>query len=207
MPVRRSHSVIGDALDHGGRYEVYRLADELSSEIDHLLPIVDAEQLLGFATLSEGTAAITATGVAYADADGSAQREIFRGAATVHIILIRQIVRALAARTDHSVPEEFFHDMLDEQFSKGETVRQLETAVSWERYSRLLISTPAGAASALRASAKPLGVPRPPRVPETGRKLQNDRRTSLRLPPTEKHPSWWRWLALTLAIAGVLYLA
>ena len=123
--------------DHGRRYEVYRLADELSFEIDHLLPIVDAAQLLGFLTLEEGAATITELGLAYAKAEGLQQREIFRDAATSRVLLIRQILRALAAKNDGSVPEEFFHDMLDEQFSEEETVRQLETAVSWGRYAQL----------------------------------------------------------------------
>ncbi len=123
--------------DHGGRYEVYRLAEELSLEIDHLLPIVDAGQLLGFLTLEEGAAAITAQGAAYANAEGLHQREIFKEAATKHILLIRQILSALAAKNDHSVPEDFFHDMLDEQFSEEETLRQLATAVTWGRYAQL----------------------------------------------------------------------
>ncbi len=123
--------------DHGGRYEVYRLADELSLEIDHLLPIVDAAQLLGFLAVEEGTATITETGAAYANAEGLGRRDIFRTAATEHVLLIRQILRAVAAKNDHSVPEEFFHDMLDEQFSEDETVRQLATAVTWGRYAQL----------------------------------------------------------------------
>ena len=40
-------------------------------------------------------------------------------------------------RRPGSVPEEFFHDMLDEQFSEEETLRQLETAVNWGRYAEL----------------------------------------------------------------------
>ena len=123
--------------DHGGRYEVYRLADELSFEIDHLLPIVDAAQLLGFLTVEEGAAAITEQGAAFATAEGLRQREIFRSAASERVLLIRQIVRAVSAKNDHSVPEDFFHDMLDEQFSEDETIRQLETAVSWGRYAQL----------------------------------------------------------------------
>src|ERR1700691_312766 len=35
-------------LDKGGRDDIYRLADDLSFEIDDLFPIVDAAQLLGF---------------------------------------------------------------------------------------------------------------------------------------------------------------
>ncbi len=46
-------------------------------------------------------------------------------------------MRAIEAKSDKSVPEEFFHDVLDEQFSEDETVRQLETAINWGRYAEL----------------------------------------------------------------------
>ena len=50
---------------------------------------------------------------------------------------LQHIVRAVEAKKDGSVPEDFFHDMLDEQFSEEETLRQLETAISWGRYAEL----------------------------------------------------------------------
>ena len=40
-------------------------------------------------------------------------------------------------KSDHTVPEEFFLDMLDEQFSDDESRRQVETAVNWGRYAEL----------------------------------------------------------------------
>jgi NitT/TauT family transport system ATP-binding protein len=54
-----------------------------------------------------------------------------------NVLLLRQITRALDTKSDHTVPEEFFLDMLDEQFSADETLRQLETAISWGRYAEL----------------------------------------------------------------------
>jgi NitT/TauT family transport system ATP-binding protein len=35
------------------------------------------------------------------------------------------------------VPEDFFLDMIDEQFSEEESLRQMETAVAWGRYAEL----------------------------------------------------------------------
>ena len=49
-------------LDHNGKDDIYRLADDLGFEIDDLLPIVDAAQLLGFLTVTEGDAEITPAG-------------------------------------------------------------------------------------------------------------------------------------------------
>jgi NitT/TauT family transport system ATP-binding protein len=124
-------------LDHGGKDDIYGLADDLAFEIDDLLPIVDAAQLLGFLTVTEGDAAITPTGAEYANSEILRQKELFRTAAVTNVLLLRQIVRAIEAKSDRTVSEDFFHDMLDEQFSEEETRRQLETAINWGRYAEL----------------------------------------------------------------------
>jgi NitT/TauT family transport system ATP-binding protein len=124
-------------IDRGGKDDVYRLADELSFELDDLFPIVEAAQLLGFLKLEEGDVAITPSGRLFAESEILKQKELFRDAALEHILLLRQITRALDTKADHTVPEEFFLDMLDEQFSAEETRRQLETAINWGRYAEL----------------------------------------------------------------------
>jgi len=124
-------------IDHGGKADIYRLADDLAFEIDDLLPIVDAASLLGFMTVNEGDASLTPIGVEFGNAEILRQKEIFREVAVENVLLLRQIVRALEAKSDGTVPEEFFHDMLDEQFSEEETLRQLETAINWGRYAEL----------------------------------------------------------------------
>jgi NitT/TauT family transport system ATP-binding protein len=124
-------------IDRGGKDDVYRLADELSFELDDLFPIVEAAQLLGFLKLEEGDVAITDSGRLFAESEILKQKELFRDAALEHVLLLRQITRALDTKADHTVPEEFFLDMLDEQFSAEETQRQLETAINWGRYAEL----------------------------------------------------------------------
>ncbi|MGC8549735.1 MAG: AAA-associated domain-containing protein [Acidobacteriaceae bacterium] len=124
-------------IDLGGKADIYRLADELAFEIDDLLPIVDAAQLLGFLKVEEGDVSITATGTTFAESEILRQKELFREAALEHVLLLRQITRALSSKRDHTVPEEFFLDMLDEQFSSEESQRQIDTAVNWGRYAEL----------------------------------------------------------------------
>ena len=85
------------------RTDIYRLADELAFEIDDLLPIVEAAQLLGFLKVEEGDAAITPEGREYAESEILKQKELFRKAALDHVLLLRQISRALANKSDHSV--------------------------------------------------------------------------------------------------------
>lgn len=124
-------------IDKNGRDDIYRLADDLAFEIDDLLPIVDAAQLLGFLKVEEGDASITDRGAEYANSEILRQKEIFRDAAIENVLLLRQIRRALDAKSDHTVSEDFFLDMLDEQFSGEESQRQIETAVTWGRYGEI----------------------------------------------------------------------
>jgi len=124
-------------LDKGGKDDVYRMADDLAFEIDDLLPIVDAAQLLGFLKVEEGDAAITESGTEFANSEILRQKELFREAAETNVLLLRQIRRALQSKSDHTVPEDFFLDMLDEQFSEEECLRQMETAIAWGRYAEI----------------------------------------------------------------------
>jgi len=124
-------------IDRGGRDDMYRLAEDLAFEIDDLLPIVDAAQMLGFLKVEEGDAAITTSGEEFANSEILRQKELFRSAALENVLLLRQIRRALDAKSDHTVPEDFFMDMLGEQFRGEESQRQLETAVTWGRHAEI----------------------------------------------------------------------
>ena len=123
--------------DRGGQEDLYRMSDDLSMEVDDLLPIVDAAVMLGFAVVREGDLQITFTGRAFAEADILTRKVQFRDAALSHITLLRFMDTTLRAKSDHTIPDEFFHDILDEHFSEKETVRQMETALNWGRYAEI----------------------------------------------------------------------
>ena len=126
-------------LDHNGRADIYRLADDLAFEIDDLLPIVDAAQLLEVPQSERRRCSHHAHGSgSMPNSEIQRQKELFRNAAVENVLLLRQIIRA------HRVPratarcrKSSFYDMLDEQFSEDETLRQLETAINWGRYAEL----------------------------------------------------------------------
>jgi NitT/TauT family transport system ATP-binding protein len=128
--------------DQGGRDDLYRLSDELSMDVDDLLPIVEAASMLGFATLKEGDVEITPEGVAFADADILGRKTLFREASLKHIAILQSIDNVLKAKSDHSIPDEFFHDILDEHFSQDEVERQFETAMNWGRYAEIFDHDP-----------------------------------------------------------------
>ena len=123
--------------DRGGRDDLYKLADELSMDVDDLLPIVDASVMLGFAALHEGDVEITPEGRTFGAADIQKQKELFRAAALKNIAILRLIENTLHAKRDHAIGEEFFRDILDEHFSADEVERQFETVLNWGRYAEI----------------------------------------------------------------------
>ena len=123
--------------DRGGRDDLYKLADELSMDVDDLLPIVDASVMLGFAVLHEGDVEITPEGRTFGAADIQKQKEFFREAALKNIAILRLIESTLHAKRDHAIGEEFFRDILDEHFSADEVERQFETVLNWGRYAEI----------------------------------------------------------------------
>ncbi len=123
--------------DRGGKEDVYHVADDLRMEVDDLLPIIEAATLLGFAQASEGDVKVTAEGEAFADAEISARKLLFRKALLDRVVLLQQMNSMLACKSDHKVPVEFFRDVLDEHFSEPEVKLQIETALNWGRYAEM----------------------------------------------------------------------
>ena len=123
--------------DRGGREDLFRLSDELVMDVEDLLPILEACVLLGFATLKEGDVEISPQGIAFADADIQSRKMLFRQAALEHITLLKQIDSILKRKSDHSISDEFFRDILDEHFAEDEMERQFDTAVNWGRYAEI----------------------------------------------------------------------
>src|SRR5580700_2063416 len=127
-------SLLDLLIDHGGEEDLYHVAEQLLLEVDDLLPIVEGATLLGFASAREGDVKITSEGMAFAQADISSRKSLFREAALSHVALLQRMKSALDSKSDHMMPLEFFHDILDEHFTETDVVGQIETALNWGRY-------------------------------------------------------------------------
>ncbi|HLV87484.1 MAG TPA: nitrate/sulfonate/bicarbonate ABC transporter ATP-binding protein [Candidatus Sulfotelmatobacter sp.] len=123
--------------DRGGREDLFRLSEELVMDVEDLLPILEACVLLGFAWLKEGDVQITPQGAAFAEADIQNRKILFRQACLEHVTILKQIDSILKRKSDHSIADEFFHDILDEHFAEDEVQRQFETAQNWGRYAEI----------------------------------------------------------------------
>ena len=137
LPHARPGSVAGlvELLnDRGGKEDLYRIAEELLMEVDDLLPVVEAATLLSFVRSERGDIELTPSGKAFAEANISRRKEVFREAVLSHVTLLQQMNSALASKSDHTMPLELFRDILQEHFSDDEVQRQIDTALNWGRY-------------------------------------------------------------------------
>jgi NitT/TauT family transport system ATP-binding protein len=121
----------------GGREDLPDLANLLTFEVDDLLPLTDAVELLGFASVTDADLLLSDTGRQWYEADILTSKSIFAEAARTRAPLVRAIVRALQTTKDGTLNERFFLDLLGRGFSEEEARAQLDTAIDWGRYGEL----------------------------------------------------------------------
>lgn len=138
------HVAIGDVTGliemvhtRGGREDLYQIGRHFQLEVDDLLPLVEAADLLDLADTQEGDLVLTEQGRLFADAGVLEEKQIFRDQALAHVSILRKIVQALAAAPGHVLPEEHFLSLLETHFGEEEAQAQLETAINWGRYAEL----------------------------------------------------------------------
>jgi NitT/TauT family transport system ATP-binding protein len=138
------HVSIGDVTGlielvhtHGGRDDLYQIGRHLHLEVDDLLPLVEAAELLGLATIDEGDIVLTEAGQHFAAAGVLEEKDVFREQVLSSISLLRKIVHELQAAPNHTLPERHFLEMLEQHFSEEEAQAQLHTAINWGRYAEL----------------------------------------------------------------------
>ncbi len=122
---------------HGGDEDLPKLAHELTFEVDDLLPLVDAAQVLGLAVVKDADIAITEEGRIFVAADILESKQIFAELARDRAPLVRSICNALATTEDGTLGEGFFLDLLRRGFSEDEARSQLNIAIDWGRYGEL----------------------------------------------------------------------
>jgi NitT/TauT family transport system ATP-binding protein len=121
----------------GGRDGLAEIADDLSFEIDDLLPLTDAAVLLHMARIDGSDIELLPEGKEFAAADILTSKQLFARQAAKYAPLVRAIVQALAATEDHTLRTGFFLDVLRRGFSADEARSQLGTAIDWGRYAEL----------------------------------------------------------------------
>jgi NitT/TauT family transport system ATP-binding protein len=117
--------------------DLYRLGQELQLEIDDILPIVEAANLMHLVVLDEGDISLTPIGQGFLEGSIDQRKQIIREQLLKHIRLTQQVHALLKLKLNQRIPEELVLDILERHFTPQEAARQLATAMDWGRYAEL----------------------------------------------------------------------
>jgi NitT/TauT family transport system ATP-binding protein len=125
------------APPYDGHADLPAIAGALQLELDDLLPLGEALQLLRFAVLEEGDIRLTDAGRAFNDSDTDTRKEQFALALRAHVPLVAQIRQVLDERWNHRASAVRFRDELEDHMSPEYAAQTLRTAIAWGRYAEL----------------------------------------------------------------------
>ena len=125
------------APPYNGHADLPAIASTLQLELDDLLPLGEALQLLNLAVLEEGDLRLTDAGRAFAEADTDARKEQFAQALRTHVPLVAQIRQVVDERWNHRASAVRFRDELEDHMSPEYAAQTMRTAIAWGRYAEL----------------------------------------------------------------------
>jgi hypothetical protein len=121
-----------------GRDDLPKLAEDMQLEVDDLLPLPDAAELLELAEVRSGDISILPAGQAFADGDIQQQKQVFAAQLLQQAPMVAHIQQVLQTRPDHRAPEERFLSELQDFISQEDAEAVLATAIDCGRYARSL---------------------------------------------------------------------
>lgn len=119
------------------RHDIYRLAEELRVDSDHLLRLTEVAELLGFATIGKGDIVLTPLGETFAEASILARKEIF-ATRIRRLPMFRWLLSMLSVAEGRRLKWDVVLRALELEFPPDEAEKQLETIVNWGRYAEIL---------------------------------------------------------------------
>jgi len=119
------------------RADIYVLAQELQVISDDLLRLIEAAELLGFATVAFGDITLTALGETFAEASIRARKEIF-ATRIRRLPIFKWLIAMMGAADKKQLEWDVVQTALGLEFHGEEAERQLETAINWGRYAEMI---------------------------------------------------------------------
>ncbi len=122
---------------YSGRADLPPLAAALQLELDDLLPLGEALQMVGFALLEEGDIKLTEAGRLYVQADTDDRKALFRTALRERVPLAAMIRGVLDERWNHRASAVRFRDELEDHMSPDYAEDTLSSVINWGRFAEL----------------------------------------------------------------------
>jgi len=119
------------------RTDIYKLAEKIKVNSDHLLSLTEAAELLGFATVNQGDLILTPLGETFAEASISARKEIF-ATRIRRLPIFKWLLAMLEVMPQQRLQRNVVQKALELDFPAEEAERQVDNAVKWGRYAEIL---------------------------------------------------------------------
>jgi len=126
------------AEEPNDRANIAWLEDQLEIELDQMLHLIEAAELLGFVTVAAGAITLTPLGETFAGARIQGRKEIF--AARIRRLPVFRWLRSMLMAADKKqLNWEVIRTALELDFPPAEAEHQMDTLVDWGRYAEFLV--------------------------------------------------------------------
>ncbi len=119
------------------KQDIYRLPEELKVDLNHILSLTAAAEILGFVYVEKGDISLTSLGETFAEASIQARKEIF-ATRIRRLPLVRWLTTMLTHSESHALDWDVIHTALELEFPQDEAEKQLDTLINWGRYAELI---------------------------------------------------------------------
>ena len=123
--------------EEGGRTDIYEIADDLNLEIDDLVPIIKAAELLGFAKVEKGDLILLDLGKELVKGDENKRKIIFKEALK-KLPAFKRLINILLEDPEHSIDKSDLLNLLEQEMPKEEARVTLKGLINFGRYAELI---------------------------------------------------------------------
>jgi hypothetical protein len=127
--------------DAGGRYDVFRLARDISYEFGAILQVIKAAELLELVVTPGADVVLTGTGSALLRSKVNGRKKLLREQIK-RLPLFRTVVEALLRSEDQRADEDAFLEIFALHLPAEDSEALLKTVIDWGRYTELLGYSP-----------------------------------------------------------------
>jgi NitT/TauT family transport system ATP-binding protein len=117
--------------------DLYRLAEELAIDSDHLLSLTEIAELLSFVSVQKGDLTLTPLGETFAEAGILARKEIF-ATRIRRVPIFKWVLNLLRASDNNRLKWKVLQTALELDFPPEAAEGQINLIVDWGRYAEIL---------------------------------------------------------------------
>jgi NitT/TauT family transport system ATP-binding protein len=133
--------------------DIYRLPGEIGVDSDRLLSLIEAAEMLGFASVVQGDITLTPLGETFVDAGILGRKGIF-AARIRRLPIFKWLFAMLGAADRHQLEWDVVKTALELDFPPAEAEQQLDSIVDWGRYAEVIAYDDGAARLALETNAE-----------------------------------------------------